>query len=72
VALAYRDYVKGISTLTPDEQLRLLDVITAHLRKAVEQGAKKHSILTLEGLGAEIWHELDSDEYIQRERESWE
>jgi hypothetical protein len=32
---------------------------------------KTHSILELEGLGAHIWRDIDVDEYIRNERESW-
>jgi hypothetical protein len=31
----------------------------------------KHSILELKGLGQEIWQEIDTEEYIQQERNSW-
>jgi hypothetical protein len=31
----------------------------------------KHSIMALEGLGKEIWHGLDAQEYINQERASW-
>jgi hypothetical protein len=34
-------------------------------------GVKTHSILELEGLGAEIWRNIDVDEYIREERRSW-
>jgi hypothetical protein len=35
-------------------------------------GVKTHSILELQGLGKEIWQGIDVEEYIRRERESWE
>ena len=36
------------------------------------EGVATHSILELEGLGAEIWRSIDVEKYIREERESWE
>lgn len=33
---------------------------------------KKHSILELEGLGAEIWAGIDAQKYIDDTRNEWE
>ena len=44
------------------------------LRSLLRSGGdteKKHSILELEGLGAEFWRSIDVDAYIRQERESW-
>ncbi len=32
----------------------------------------KLNICDIEGLGKEIWQDIDTDEYIRKERESWE
>ena len=32
---------------------------------------KRHSITELAGLGREIWKDIEPDEYVDRERESW-
>ena len=31
-----------------------------------------HSIMELKGLGAELWKDENSDEYLRKERESWD
>lgn len=31
----------------------------------------KRSILELRGLGKEIWHGVDAQEYVNQERDSW-
>ena len=31
-----------------------------------------HSIMELKGLGAEIWKDESADEYLRKERESWD
>lgn len=66
----YNDYVKGIKGLKPEEQLTLVEIISAQLKKTLAW--KKHSIMELEGLGAEIWKGIDAQEYVNRERESWD
>lgn len=70
--LSYEDYAKGIRFLNPEEQLKLLDLISSNLRKAFKETKAQHSILELEGLGAEIWKDIDAQEYVRRERESWD
>jgi plasmid stability protein len=30
------------------------------------------SIMELQGLGKEIWKDIDPDEYVKKERESWD
>jgi hypothetical protein len=32
---------------------------------------KRHSIMELEGLGAEFWRSIDVDAYLEQERNSW-
>jgi len=31
-----------------------------------------HSIMELQGLGAELWKDESADEYLRKERESWD
>ena len=33
---------------------------------------KTHSIMELKGLGAELWKDESADEYLRKERESWD
>ncbi len=56
--------------LTPQEQLDLLEGITALLRTALPV-APTHSILELEGLGADAWRGIDPQTYVNEERASW-
>jgi len=68
----YEDYVKKIQTLTPEEQLSLVEVISAGLKKILKGKKVKHSIMELEGLGADIWKDIDAQEYVVEERNSWD
>jgi len=49
------DYVRGIGRLKPDEQLTLIEIISARLKKGLKRKRAKHSVMELEGLGAHIW-----------------
>jgi len=71
MSLSYKDYVSGVQGLTPEEQLGLLEIISVRLKKTLSKRRKKHSIVELEGLGADIWKGVDAQEYVHRERESW-
>lgn len=70
--LSFDDYVKGVQNLKPEEQLRLIEIISSRLKKALRRERPRHSIMELEGLGADIWKGIDAQEYVLRERESWD
>jgi hypothetical protein len=66
----YQEVLKQVQYLSPDEQFRLLEDLVALIRqRAVTKPL--HSILELEGLGKEIWEDIDVDQYLQQERDSW-
>jgi len=71
-SLSYRDYIKGIQSLRPEEQLSLIEIISARLKKTLRGRRRKHSIMELEGLGADIWSSVDAQQYVREERESWD
>jgi len=71
IPTSYNEYVRGIHSLKPEEQLRLLEMISASLKKTLRKKGVKHSIMELEGLGADIWHGIDAKAYVRKERESW-
>ncbi len=57
--------------LTVAEQNRLateLAIIAARIGK----GGKRRNITELRGLGKEIWDGIDPDEYVAKERDSWD
>jgi len=69
--IAYRDVLDRAQRLAPADQLRLLEELAALLRHKVAT-EKKHSITELQGLGKEIWQGIDAQEYVNRERASWD
>ena len=73
VAITYKDYIKGLYDLKPEEQLSLLEIISSRLKNVIgRKKIKKHSIMELEGLGADIWKGVDAQKYVIKERESWD
>lgn len=66
----YQDIRRQVENLSTSEQLRLLEELAVMVRHRVLV-KPKHSIMELEGLGKEIWHGLDAQEYVNQERASW-
>jgi hypothetical protein len=60
-------------SLTPDEQLQLIEDLIQNIRQTCQIEAKsRHSIKELKGLGKEVWQAIDVDQYIEEERASWD
>lgn len=66
----YNEVLSQARSLTPDEQLRLIEDLISIVRHRVTPKPKR-SILELEGLGKEIWNGIDAQEYVNQERDSW-
>ena len=71
-SISYSDYVKGIQFLNKYEQLTLLEIISARLKKSTDKRRNKKSIMDLEGLGANIWKGIVAQDYVLTERKSWD
>ncbi|MDY6783172.1 MAG: hypothetical protein SW833_11620 [Cyanobacteriota bacterium] len=68
----YLEVYRLAEQLSPHEQLQLIHELLGQMRDRVVVTAKpKRSILELEGLGKEIWSDVDARDYINGERESW-
>ncbi len=67
-------YQQHIKPLSHDEQLKLLAKMAEELANEKKENAppKKRSLLELEGLGAEIWEDVDAQEYVNELRNEWE
>ena len=70
-SLTYNDYIKGIKTLKLEEQLSLVEIISARLKSSLRKKRVKNSILELEGLGSKIWKGIHAQSYVREERKSW-
>jgi hypothetical protein len=58
------------ASLSRDEQLRLIQELTVRAAQA-PTSEEDTSVLALCGLGQEIWRRMDAQEYVRRERSSW-
>jgi hypothetical protein len=71
--MASANYESALSlagSLPAEEKLALIRALVSQTEPA-SQASRKRSILELRGLGAEIWGQIDAQEYVRRERDSW-
>ncbi len=71
LANSYQDILRKVQDLTIAEQNQLIEDIKRILFNK-NAGQPLRSILELEGLGAEIWKDVDVEKYIEEERNSWD
>lgn len=66
----YEATLELAASLSAEEKLRLIRVLLSQAGTVpAANGAR--SILELRGLGAEVWGQIDAQEYVDRERDSW-
>ena len=66
----YDDILKRAQAeLSQDEQQKLSEILSQH---AGRKNGGTHQITDLRGLGKEIWKDVDADEYVAGERDSWD
>jgi hypothetical protein len=66
----YDQAKRSVQTLGPADQLRLIAELVGRLRDDIEHKPRR-SLLELQGLGKDVWQGVDVDEYLRRERSSW-
>jgi hypothetical protein len=66
--LGHDELLVIIQNLDTKEQLKLLEELTMIIKSKVK---KNRSILELKELGKEIWKSIDAQEYVNKERDSW-
>lgn len=65
--------LEEIRRLPVNERKRLISLIVDTLTEADEAAAsRKRNILEFEGVGAEMWRDINSDEYLQALRDEWD
>jgi hypothetical protein len=67
---SYKSALEIAASLSRDEQLRLIQELTVRAAQA-PASEQDTSLLALCGLGQEIWRDMDAQEYVRRERSSW-
>jgi hypothetical protein len=68
-AASYESALQIASSLSREEQLRLIEELSAPPDDSSAE--PQHSILELRGLGKELWSGIDVKQYLKQERESW-
>jgi hypothetical protein len=61
---------RSVEALGPADRLRLIAELVARLSGELDRQTRR-SLLELQGLGKGIWQGIDVDEYLRRERSSW-
>jgi hypothetical protein len=69
-AYTYKNALEIAESLSPEDRQRLLEELKAQIAKEAPS-EPKHSIMEFYGLGKEIWEGIDAQEYVNRERASW-
>lgn len=69
--IEYRDLLERVSRLSQKEKTDLLVEIASQLRDD-NRKTQSRSIRELRGLGKETWAGIDAQEYVDRERASWD
>lgn len=67
----YNDVLVRVSTLSQREKVDLLVELARQVRDNSRTHTKR-SIMELEGLGKEIWANVDAQEYVDQERDAWD
>ncbi len=68
--ISHEKLLDEVEKLNQSEQLRLLEKIAVLIRRRTT-ARTRHSILELQGLGKSVWRDVDAQQYIDKERESW-
>lgn len=67
------DQVLDISErLKPSDQLRLISALSERLRRELGESAELVDMLSLAGVGADLWAQIDAAAYLEQERSSWD
>lgn len=54
------------------DQLRLIESLVARVYIQQEQKSAPVDMLSLVGLGADLWQQIDVNDYLEKERAGWE
>lgn len=66
------DQVLDVSEqLSTKDQLRLISLLSERLQSRIERDVEDIDLLSLAGLGAEIWAQIDIADYLDQERARW-
>jgi hypothetical protein len=67
----YDQAKRSAQALDPADQLRLIAELIGRLSGELDRRPQR-SLLEFQGLGKGVWQGVDVDEYLRRERSSWD
>lgn len=68
--ISHEKLLNEVEKLNQSEQLQLLEKIAALIRRRTTAKTRR-SILELQGVGKSIWKDIYAQQYIDKERKSW-
>ena len=70
-SVTWRDVLVTSEKLSISDQLRLISELSLRVQQALAEG-EPVDLLTLAGVGKEVWSQIDTDAYLNQERDSWQ
>ncbi len=70
--ITWRDVLANSEQLSVADQLRLLTELALRLRPSLAAEDESVDLLTLAGVGQEVWDKIDTENYLNEERDSWQ
>jgi hypothetical protein len=71
-SITWRDVLANSEQLSVADQLRLLAELALRLRPRLDAVDEPVDLLTLAGVGQEVWAKVDTENYLNEERDSWQ
>ena len=69
--ITWREVLATSEKLPVSDQLRLITELSLRVRQAIVEG-EPVDLLTLAGVGKEVWEKVDTNAYLNQERDSWQ
>ena len=71
-AVNVKTIINEIEYLGYSDQMELLEKLVGMVKRKSTISKRTHTIKDLKGLGKDLWKNIAVEEYINRERDSWE
>lgn len=65
-------YQRHIQRLSTAEKLELIALVSQQLAREAQSDEPPINIMSLHGLGKEVWHDIDAQAYVSELRQEWE
>ena len=69
--IGWKETLVTAEKLSWHDQLRLISELLLRM-ETVAAKVEPIDLLTLSGVGSEVWSEIDTDVYLDQERDSWQ